>query len=69
MEDHPIVVLSTMVNKGREVTSKYRIMDPYDQEWIMHQNTVLGSTKRIQNELVVFLPSADENDKNGVFQK
>ena len=64
VEDHPLVVSSTLVDIGREVTSKVRIMNPYDQEWTIHQNTVLGSAERIQNEPVVLLPSAGKNDQD-----
>ena len=66
MEDHPLVVSSTLVDIGREVTSKGRIMNPYDKGWTIHQNTVWGSaeTQRVQNKPWILLPSAGENDQD-----
>ena len=39
-------------------------MNPYGQEWTMYQNTALDSAEMIQNEPVVLLPSAGENDQD-----
>ena len=47
LEKYPILMAPTVVNIEKDVTSLVRVMNPFDQEFLLHQDTVLGEAEKL----------------------
>ena len=46
----PLKMANTVVNISQDVTSKVRIMNPFDTELILRQDTVIGEAEKLERE-------------------
>lgn len=56
IERHPVVMASCLVDISNDVTSKVRLMNPFDFEVKINQDTVVGMAEKVETQPVVLLP-------------
>ena len=59
MEKYPLLMAASLVDVTKSITSKVRMMNPYNKDVVIHQNTVIG-TAQINDGEVVKLLKEDE---------
>ena len=59
MDKYPLLMTASLVDVTKSITSKVRMMNPYNKDVMIHQNTVIG-TAQINDGKVVLLIKGDE---------
>ena len=50
IQNFPVTMAPTLVDIRQDVTNKVRIMNPFDQEYVLRQDTILGKAEQLENE-------------------
>ena len=61
---YPVAMAACLVDISHNVTSKVRLMNPFDFEVQLKQNTVIGTAEEVTKEPVIFLSSEDNQERN-----
>jgi len=59
IQNFPVTMAPTLVDISQDVTNKVRIMNPFDQEYVLQQDTVLGKAEQLENEPYLLLEFED----------
>jgi len=64
MQHFPVIMAPTLVDISQDVTSKVRIMNPFDTEFLLKQDTVLGKAEKLANEPVLLVESENSTENS-----
>ncbi|CAC5374784.1 unnamed protein product [Mytilus coruscus] len=59
LQKFPIIMAPTVVNLEKDVTCIVRVMNPFDQQFELHQDTVLGEAEQLTTETKVLVECED----------
>ena len=54
-ERHPLVMAASLVEISGSVTSQVRVMNPSEEELVIHQNTEIGEAEKLDTEPIMLL--------------
>ena len=55
IQNFSVTMAPTLVDIRQDVTNKIRIMNPFDQEYVRQQDTILGKAEQLENEPYLLL--------------
>jgi len=66
IQEFPVVMAPSVVDISEDVTLKVRIMNPFDEEYTLKQDTVLGNAEELDSEPLMLMnyENVDEIDNN-----
>ena len=67
MEKSSLVMATCLVDLTDSVTGKVRLMNPYEDDVLIHQNTVIGIAQLNEDEVIPFM-TIEENSENEEFR-
>lgn len=62
MEEYPLMMASCLVETDKNVTNVVRVMNPFDFEVKINQNTVIGVAEKIKEPPIPLLDTEDKNE-------
>ena len=62
IETHPVVMASCLVDIRNEVTNKIRLMNPFDYEIQVNQNTVVGEAEKVESQPTTLFTVEDSDE-------
>jgi hypothetical protein len=62
IETHPVVMASCLVDIRNEVTNKIRLMNPFDYEIQVNQNTVVGKAEKVESQPTTLFTVEDRDE-------
>lgn len=62
LQKFPIIMAPTIVNLEKDVTCIVRVMNPFDQQFELHQDTVIGEAEKLITETKVLVECEDKEE-------
>ena len=62
LEKYPVVMASCLVDISQDCTNKVRLMNPFDHEVEIHQNTVTGEAEKITSPPTILLTKENSDE-------
>jgi hypothetical protein len=62
IETHPVVMASCLVDIRNELTNKNRLMNPFDYEIPVNQNTVVGEAEKVESQPTTLFTVEDSGE-------
>ncbi|CAC5421922.1 unnamed protein product [Mytilus coruscus] len=62
IENHPVMMASSLVDICHDVTNKVRLINPFDQEVQINQDTVVGLAEKVEEQPILLFSSENTKD-------
>ncbi|CAC5406440.1 unnamed protein product [Mytilus coruscus] len=62
IENHPVMMASSLVDICHDVTNKVRLINPFDQEVQINQDTVVGLAEKVEEQPILLFLSENTKD-------
>ncbi|CAC5421845.1 unnamed protein product [Mytilus coruscus] len=62
IENHPVMMASSLVDLCHDVTNKVRLISPFDQEVQINQDTVVGLAEKVEDQPILLFSSENIKD-------
>ncbi|CAC5410264.1 unnamed protein product [Mytilus coruscus] len=62
IENHPVMMASSLVDLCHDVTNKVRLINPFDQEVQINQDTVVGLAEKVEEQPILLFSSENTKD-------
>ncbi|CAG2241471.1 unnamed protein product [Mytilus edulis] len=62
IESHPVMMASSLVDICHDVTNKVRLINPFDREVQINQDTVVGLAEKVEDQPIILFSSENTKD-------
>ncbi|CAC5410305.1 Retrovirus-related Pol polyprotein from transposon opus,Retrovirus-related Pol polyprotein from transposon 17.6 [Mytilus coruscus] len=62
IENHPVMMASSLVDLCHDVTNKVRLINPFDREVQINQDTVVGLAEKVEEQPILLFSSENTKD-------
>ncbi|CAC5423943.1 unnamed protein product [Mytilus coruscus] len=62
IENHPVMMASSLVDICHDVTNKVRLINPFDREVQINQDTVVGLAEKVEEQPILLFSSENTKD-------